>query len=136
MLTDDRGNKTTVKAASWRAGGVTSAKDAALDEPMIMELGRWRSNAWTHYLLYSKLDLCTASKRMSSAAQSIVSASSSLRVRVGRDSGPGPCTDAADAAFAASLDVHVVSQQKAVPVRKVRDLLQGMVPASRGRRRS
>lgn len=54
---DDLGRKLTVKMTSWRAGGVRSAVDVGLSEPMIKELGRWRSSAWTSYLIHSCLDL-------------------------------------------------------------------------------
>jgi hypothetical protein len=50
--------------ASWRAGAVSSAIAAGISEAMIMELGRWRSNAWRHYLLHSPLDLQGAGLRM------------------------------------------------------------------------
>jgi hypothetical protein len=50
--------------ASWRAGAVRSAVDAGLSEPMIMELGRWKSTAWRFYLLYSPVDVQGAACRM------------------------------------------------------------------------
>lgn len=102
VLTDSQGNSTTVKSASWRAGGVDSAVEAGLSEPLIKELGRWRSNAWTHYLLYSTFDLCAASARMAKAAQVVASTPLPMCVRVVRESGPGPITVAEDAQIASA----------------------------------
>ena len=51
------GTEATVKAASARAGGVRSAMDAGVSEPLIMALGRWRSLAWSSYLLQNASDL-------------------------------------------------------------------------------
>jgi hypothetical protein len=78
--TDDRGRAMKVQAASWRAGGVRSATDANVSEPLIMELGRWKSRAWTNYLLYTGIDLCGASDAMWSAS---TPHSRSLRVAEG-----------------------------------------------------
>lgn len=61
---DSTGAACTVLAASWRAGAVRSAWDANISETLIMELGRWRSNAWQHYLLLSSLDLRQAGDKM------------------------------------------------------------------------
>jgi hypothetical protein len=68
MAVDATGRATPVLAASWRAGGVRSAMDAGLSDSMIMELGRWCSVAWRHYLLRTPLDFGTASRRMWRAA--------------------------------------------------------------------
>ena len=51
-LVDDRGQTLSVMASSWRAGGVRSAVEAGVGEAAIMELGRWHSSAWTHYILF------------------------------------------------------------------------------------
>jgi hypothetical protein len=58
------GLATKILASSWRAGGVRSAMDANIPESIIMELGRWRSAAWRHYLLFSPLDIQGACRRM------------------------------------------------------------------------
>jgi hypothetical protein len=93
-LVDDSGQPTTVKASSWRAGGVRSAVDAGLPEQMIMDLGRWKSSAWASYLLHTHGDLREASASMWSAAGVSVSddvASPHTRhLRVVREVSPGP----------------------------------------------
>ena len=61
---DSRGNACNVVMASWRAGAVRSAWDAKIGRTTIMELGRWRSDAWQHYLLLSSLDLRLAGNMM------------------------------------------------------------------------
>ena len=61
---NDAGQKLDVLMASWRAGGVRSAVDAGLSTEMIKELGRWKSDAWTSYLLLSCKDLQGASRQM------------------------------------------------------------------------
>ena len=53
-----------LKMASWRAGGVRSAKDGGLSDSMIMFLGRWSSNAWRAYLLHTAIDVQGAVQRM------------------------------------------------------------------------
>jgi hypothetical protein len=58
------GNPTMVRASSWRAGGVRSATDANVSDSVIMEVGRWRSAAWRHYLFYSPLDIRGACQNM------------------------------------------------------------------------
>ena len=64
QFTDATGKIIPVKAASWRAGGVRSALDAGLSEQMIMRLGRWRSIAWTNYMLQSISDVQGAARSM------------------------------------------------------------------------
>jgi hypothetical protein len=61
---DGVGQRTAVKASSWRAGGVRSATDAGIAGPVIMALGRWRSMAWAAYTLYDTRDLQQAAYRM------------------------------------------------------------------------
>ena len=61
---DSKGITCKVLMASWRAGAVRSAWDAGIGRTTIMELGRWRSEAWQHYLLLSSLDLRLAGKMM------------------------------------------------------------------------
>ena len=63
-LCDSAGNEVVFKMASWRAGAVRSAVDAGLSDTMIMELGRWKSNAWRNYLLLSLVDVQGAARRM------------------------------------------------------------------------
>ena len=61
---DGAGQRTVIKASSWRAGGVRSATDAGIAGPVIMALGRWRSLAWAAYALYDVKDLQHAASRM------------------------------------------------------------------------
>ena len=61
---DGLGQRTKVKASSWRAGGVRSATDAGLAGPVIMALGRWKSLAWAAYALYDIRDLRSAATSM------------------------------------------------------------------------
>jgi hypothetical protein len=82
-VVDSTGRATSVKMASWRAGAVSSATAAGLSEAMIMELGRWRSNAWRHYLLHSPLDLQGAGLRMWSVACSSEEDGAVLRMGAG-----------------------------------------------------
>ena len=56
-LTDSLGSPVSVKASSWRAGGVQSAKTANLPEPLIKALGRWSSDAWSNYHYATLTDL-------------------------------------------------------------------------------
>jgi hypothetical protein len=58
------GTTLPLKAASWRAGGVVSAKQAGLSDSLIMFLGRWTSCAWRHYLLHTPVDVQGAAQRM------------------------------------------------------------------------
>ena len=69
-LLDDQGKLLPLKMASWRAGGVRSAKDASLSDYMIMELGRWKSVAWQHYVLHTALDVQGAARSMWQAVPS------------------------------------------------------------------
>ena len=69
-LVDARGRRLPMKMASWRAGAVRSAVDAGLSEPMIMELGRWKSTAWRFYLLHTPMDVQGAACRMWEKASS------------------------------------------------------------------
>ena len=58
------GTVLSLRAASYRAGGVRSAVDAGLSESMIMELGCWKSCAWRFYLLHTAMDVQGASRSM------------------------------------------------------------------------
>jgi hypothetical protein len=83
-VTDVCGRATSVKMASWRAGAVTSAVATRISESMIKELGRWRSDAWRHYLLHSPLDLQGAGDLMwREAVSSTSSAMAMVSLRVG-----------------------------------------------------
>ena len=53
-----------VKAASCRAGGVRSAMDAGISQPLIMAMGRWRSLAWDNYVLHNASDLQSSMEAM------------------------------------------------------------------------
>jgi hypothetical protein len=94
-LMDARGQITSVKSSSWRAGGVRSAMDANLSEVMIMELGRWKSSAWASYLLHTGRDLCAAGRRMWDCAEAPSTPSSGPRVEC--EVSPGPLEVAGDA---------------------------------------
>ena len=59
-----------VLASSWRAGGVQSAKEAGLSDPLVMTLGRWSSSAWENYAFSSTDALCNASTDLWTAAVS------------------------------------------------------------------
>ena len=67
LILDDYGKSTKLKA-SWRAGGVRSAVKAGVSELLIMEIGRWRSSAWRHYLFHSPWDLQGACLQMWNAS--------------------------------------------------------------------
>jgi hypothetical protein len=62
-LCDHAGSPLPLKSASWRAGGVRSAKDAGLGDTMIMFMGRWTSSAWRSYLLHTPVDMQGAARR-------------------------------------------------------------------------
>jgi hypothetical protein len=68
---DSLGQPVDVRASSWRAGGVRSATDANLAEPIIMALGRWKSAAWSSYVLYGVDDLKKAAASMWREAQAV-----------------------------------------------------------------
>jgi hypothetical protein len=54
---DQKGDRMSVKAASWRSGAVCSAVQAGVPAQNIMFLGRWTSEAWKNYLLQAPSDL-------------------------------------------------------------------------------
>ena len=68
IVGDESGKPVAVKSASWRAGGVQSAKMAGLSDGTIMALGRWSSIAWTNYVFASVSDLQKATGSTWSAA--------------------------------------------------------------------
>jgi hypothetical protein len=69
QLVDHRGEPLDVKAASWRAGGVASAKAAGLSDSTIMEMGRWTSSAWLNYTVRDLNEIRQATIAMWKAAQ-------------------------------------------------------------------
>jgi hypothetical protein len=104
-ITDSKGRATTVKMASWRAGAVSSAIKAGVSEALIMELGRWRSYAWRHYLLHSPTDLQDAGLQLWSG----MSLDSGLGVGAVSSTGPGgDCTASAVAVVPAKPRRKVV----------------------------
>ena len=70
-IIDDQGACSQLRASSWRAGAVRSAISAGLSESVIMELGRWKSTAWRHYLFFSQLDLQGACLKMWRSSESV-----------------------------------------------------------------
>jgi hypothetical protein len=68
-LIDHRGEPLDVKAASWRAGGVASAKEANIPDSTIMEMGRWTSSAWLHYTVRDLNEIQQATAAMWRAAR-------------------------------------------------------------------
>lgn len=66
---DRRGEPVNVKAASWRAGGVASARAAGICDSVIMELGRWSTYAWLAYSVTELSELKGAMSAMWSAAE-------------------------------------------------------------------
>jgi hypothetical protein len=63
-LVDSDGKRVPMRASSWRAGGVQSAKAAGLSDSLIQAMGRWSSVAWFNYLFTSRSDLQKASRKM------------------------------------------------------------------------
>ena len=59
-VTDHLGQPVSMKASSWRSGGVESARAAGISDPVIMAMGRWSSNAWTRYSVTGLSDLSAA----------------------------------------------------------------------------
>jgi hypothetical protein len=57
---DNLGSVLSLKAASWRAGGVRTAKRAGVPDSIIMVLGRWTSSAWLRYFSASSSDIRSA----------------------------------------------------------------------------
>ena len=53
-----------VRAASWRAGGVMTALAAGASDSFIMAQGRWRSVAWTRYVVPTSWDMQRSSAAM------------------------------------------------------------------------
>lgn len=70
VVQDGKGDCVPVRASSWRAGGVQSAKLAGLGDGIIKALGRWSSLAWMCYLFPDRNDLRKAASSMWRAASS------------------------------------------------------------------
>ena len=63
-VVDATGNPVPIRASSWRAGGVQSAKDAGVSDAMIQTMGRWSSAAWFNYHFSTRRDLQRAAGSM------------------------------------------------------------------------
>lgn len=96
------GVKLSLRAASWRAGGVRSALDCETPETMIMELGRWRSDAWRNYMLHSSVDVQGAARSMWGAPHREKSAARSMGVETDAEL-------AADRGLRASVEAGMLS---------------------------
>lgn len=70
-MVDNAGRPLPVKSASWRAGGVRSATDASLSDPMVMFLGRWKSGAFKNYMCHTPVDVRRAARKMWAAKSSV-----------------------------------------------------------------
>jgi hypothetical protein len=55
------GTPTKVNAKSWRAGAVSSAREAGLSDALVREWGRWKSSAWLNYYMQSPSEMRAAS---------------------------------------------------------------------------
>ena len=88
-ITTVDGTVLSMRAASYRAGGVRSAVDAGLSESMVMSLGHWKSNAWRFYLLHTAMDVQGASRSMWGAPHREESAT----MRMGFETGTKSATD-------------------------------------------
>ena len=63
-LVDASGRAVPMRASSWRAGGVQSAKLAGISDALIQALGRWSSVAWINYHFSSQKDFKMAASSM------------------------------------------------------------------------
>jgi hypothetical protein len=63
-IVDATGVSVPVRASSWRAGGVQSAKEAGISDALIKSLGRWTSVAWFNYHFSSLRDFQVAARAM------------------------------------------------------------------------
>ena len=79
---DGSGAPVKIFAASFRAGGVRTAKDAGMAESMIMALGRWKSSAWMHYLIHTPLDFKSMATAMWAVQAPLAARAEGLRVGV------------------------------------------------------
>jgi hypothetical protein len=75
-MVDGSGKPVDLRSASWRSGGVQSAYDADIPETLIMALGRWKSDAWRHYLVLSPFNFRGASLKMWEKARADAEAAS------------------------------------------------------------
>jgi hypothetical protein len=115
-MVDEKGKELSLKMASWRAGGVRTAISAGESESMIMELGRWKSGAWRHYLLHTALDVQGAALRMWTASQTVSVEGSGLLVEEESEIGSSSVEVARD--DAAVLVVQKVGARKSGLKRK------------------
>ena len=67
-LVDSNGAIVPVRASSWRAGGVHSAKAAGVSDAVIQAMGRWSSVAWFNYHFSSLRALQSAASLMAQSA--------------------------------------------------------------------
>ena len=61
---DTVGSLVPVRASSWRAGGVQSAKEAGISDALIQTMGRWASTAWFNYHFSTQRDIQRATQAM------------------------------------------------------------------------
>ena len=118
-LVDDMGRVLDVKMASWRAGGVQSAVKAKVPEPLIMELGRWKSLAWRSYLLLTALDVQGAARSMLAAAAGEADQQEApvQRLVSSVQFGSLPADDVADSRAVASAQAEVAERRRSGRVR-------------------
>ncbi len=63
-VVDSVGHPVPVRASSWRAGGVQSAKEAGVSDALIQAMGRWASVAWFNYHFSTQQDIQRAAHSM------------------------------------------------------------------------
>ena len=63
-IMDSVGSPVAVRASSWRAGGVQSAKEAGVSDALIQTMGRWASVAWFNYHFSTQQDIQRAAHLM------------------------------------------------------------------------
>lgn len=119
-LVDGRGRSTSVFSSSWRSGGVQSAQRAGLSEALIMELGRWKSNAWMNYLLFNSADLSSAMSQMWDAADTSVKAPRVQCIGEGCSLSLGPKSSAEECASVAQAQAVALDVSSRGRVRKCR----------------
>ena len=120
-LVDDLGKALSIKMASWRAGAVRSAMDAKppISEPIIMELGRWKSIAWRSYFLHSAIDVQGAAQGMC-LASAAPCASPERRVVMVPETGSMPSVAVLDGAVKAMARSSSKPPSQASPPQRIR----------------
>ena len=63
-ILDARGAPMPLKLASYRSGGLHSSLKAGNDVPTMKMQGRWKSDAWEHYLMENSKALSAAGSKM------------------------------------------------------------------------